>query len=335
MEGLNDDWIYTDAWRRFASFTTLSPGQYVFRVTGSNSDGIWNEQGTAIRITITPPFWQTWWFRVLAIVTILFIAIFLYRKKVKNLSIRTRMETELQTAQEAQMAIMPHQDPEVNGFDISGLCIPASEVGGDFFDYLWMDEKHTYFGIAVGDVSGKAMKAAITAVMSNGIIFSKAFETHSIKDIMTRINKPLYFKTEKQVFTALCLTSININTREMTFSNAGLNAPLLKSGDSVSKLESSGPRFPLGLRKNIHYREKSFRLNRGDIVILYTDGISESWNINEEVYGNQRLSGLLEQLNTIHLSASDIIAKIMADLEGFSGEMAQQDDMTVVVVKVL
>jgi serine phosphatase RsbU (regulator of sigma subunit)/ligand-binding sensor domain-containing protein len=335
MEGLNEDWIYTDAWKRFAVFTTLSPGRYVFKVKGSNNDGIWNEEGVSIKVVITPPFWQTWWFRILAIFLGLLIALGLYKKNMQNLSVRTRMETELMTAHQAQMAIMPQQDPGVKGFDISGLCIPAHEVGGDFFDYLWLDEEQTHLAVAVGDVSGKAMKAAMTAVMSNGIIVSKAYESRSIEDILTRINKPLYLKTEKQVFTALCIASIDIRSKTMTYSNAGLNAPLLKRSDSVNKLESSGPRFPLGIRKNTRYLEKKIQLQAGDVIVLYTDGISESWNVQEELYGDERLAHLLETPDISSLAAREIIAKIMTDIQEFSGEIPQQDDMTVVVIKVL
>ena len=334
MEGLDEDWSHTGAWRRFATYTTLSPGEYTFRVKGSNNDGIWNEEGVSLKIIITPPFWQTWWFQVLAVLVGLLVAIALYKKNMKNLSVKTRMETELQTAHRAQMAIMPQTDPVVEGFDISGLCIPAHEVGGDFFDYLWLDEGQNHLAIAVGDVSGKAMEAAMTAVMSNGIIVSKAFETHSIKDILTFLNKPLYLKTEKQVFTALCIISIDILTKALTYANAGLNPPLLKRGDSVNQLESSGPRFPLGIRKNISYREETFQLQRGDLVVLYSDGISESWNLQEELYGDHRLIRLLETPDTSQLSSREIIARIMDDIKRFSSETTQQDDMTVVVIKV-
>ncbi len=335
MEGLGREWIATSAWKRFATFTTLPPGTYTFRVKGSNNDGLWNEEGVSVKVIILPPFWKTWWFRVLIVVIILLVSGSLYRRSMRNLSIRTRMETELQTAHNAQMGIMPQEDPGIEGFDISGLCIPAYEVGGDFFDYFWLDEGRSHFGVAVGDVSGKAMNAAMTAVMSSGIIFSKAFETLSIKDIMTQINKPIFYKTGKNVFTALCIVAIDIEARMMTFSNAGLNAPVLKSGDSVVRLEGSGPRFPLGIRKDIRYREETVQLKRGDIVVLFTDGISESMNTEEEFYGNDRLSRLLGGMDTARLSAGEIIGGIMDDINRFSGGVAQHDDMTVVVVKVM
>jgi sigma-B regulation protein RsbU (phosphoserine phosphatase) len=124
-------------------------------------------------------------------------------------------------------------------------------------------------------------------------------------------------------------------SKVMTYSNAGLNAPLLKRGDSVKKLDSSGPRFPLGIRKNIRYLEEKLQLHPGDIIVLYTDGISESWNTHEELYGDERLIRLLGEPEISGMTSREIISTIMTDIHTFSGEITQQDDMTVVVIKVL
>jgi sigma-B regulation protein RsbU (phosphoserine phosphatase) len=245
------------------------------------------------------------------------------------------METELQTAHNAQMSIMPHQGPEIEGFDISGICVPAYEVGGDFFDYLWLNSKMAHMGIAVGDVSGKAMKAAMTAVMANGIIYAKSSETHSITEIMSQLNQSLYVKTGKKVFTALLIISIDTNTKKMTYTNAGLPEPLLKSGHSVTHLESSGSKIPLGIHKKKDFTEDSVQLGPGDVVVLFTDGISEARNSQQEFYGRENLKRFLENLDTFHLSSKKIVDKIMADIKRFSGGVDQFDDITVVVVKVL
>ncbi|MCI0513691.1 SpoIIE family protein phosphatase, partial [candidate division KSB1 bacterium] len=212
MEGLDPDWIYTSSKKRFATYTTLASGSYTFRVKGSNNDGVWNETGAAIKIVITPPIWQTWWFRSLITLLILGIIFQFYRRRSKNIQIKT----ELQAAHAAQMSIMPQADPVVAGFDISGSCIPANTVGGDFFDYFWLNQEKTKFGIAIGDVSGKAMKSAMTAVMTNGMIYATVVESDlAIKAIMTSLNRPLYLKTDKTMFTALCLAVINLSTREL------------------------------------------------------------------------------------------------------------------------
>jgi ligand-binding sensor domain-containing protein/serine phosphatase RsbU (regulator of sigma subunit) len=335
MVGLDEDWIYTGADKRFAAYTTLAPGKYIFRVKGSNNDGIWNEEGTSIIVTITPPLWRTWWFQGISVILVLLIIWSLYKKRMNNLFLRTRMETELQTAHNAQMSIMPHRGPEIQGFDISGVCVPANEVGGDFFDYLWLNSEEPHLGIVVGDVSGKAMKAAMTAVMANGIIFSKSSETRSISEIMSRLNQSLYVKTEKQIFAALLIISIETSTKRMTYTNAGLPEPLLKSGHSVTGLESSGSKVPLGVYKEKDFTEDHVQLSPGDIVVLFTDGISEARNSQQEFYGSENLKRFLESLDTVNLSSKEIVDKIMDDIGRFSGGVDQFDDITVVVVKVL
>ena len=337
MEGFDKDWIYTTSKKRFASYTNLDPGDYIFRVKGSNNDGVWNEQGTSIKITITPPVWKTWWFRLISVFFIIGMTAAAFRWRLRYLSRKTRLEAELKTARDAQMAIMPQSDPRVPGVDISGACVPAHEVGGDFFDYIWLNEEKTKFGIAIGDVSGKAMKAAMTAVMSSGMLFLKADESNSIKEIMTRINRPLYFKTDKKMFTALFLGSLDINTKELTFTNAGLSQPMLKSNDTgvVTLIKGKGSKFPLGIRKDNVYLEKRIQLKSGDVLVLFTDGIPDAQNHHGKFYESGTLKILLEKMDITVLSAVQIKEKIITDVRVFTGSAPQNDDMTVVVVKVM
>lgn len=349
MEGYNKNWITTHADQRVAYFTNLAPGEYVFRVKGSNNDGVWNEEGAALKIIIKPPYWASWWFRIAMLLVIAGIIVLLYKRRLKNV----RIKAELRTAHNAQMSIMPQQDPQVENFDVSGVCIPANEVGGDFFDYIWLNVpgsedkvkktgkkygavwQRTKFCIAIGDVSGKAMMSAMTAVMTSGMIYLKADESSSIKEIMQRINRPLYFKTGKNVFTALCLALFDIETREMTFANAGLNAPLLKSRGKVIKLAGAGNKLPLGVKVDCEYREKKQQLLTGDVVLLFTDGITEARNHAKEFYGHARLKELLENMDVSGLSAKEIKEKIIAAVKHFSQGAAPHDDIAIVVVKVL
>ncbi len=329
MEGLDKEWIETGAQKRFASYTNLAPGEYTFRVKGSNNDETWNETGTAIKIFIAPPYWKTWWFRTLMVFLLLALILLGYRKRLQTV----RIKTELQTAHDAQMSIMPQKDPEVEGFDISGICVPANEVGGDFFDYIWLNEKKEKLGIAIGDVSGKAMKSAMTAVMTSGMIYLKADESSSIKEILQRVNRPLYFKTDKKVFTALCLASLDMKNSELTFANAGLNDPLLKKGSNVSKIKCDFHQLPLGVKPDLEYVEKKCTLAHGDVVVFVTDGITESKNASGDFFGQQALETLLAEMETTYLTAAEIKNQIVAQIKVFSEGAHQHDDITVVVVK--
>ena len=331
MEGLDEDWVYTDSTKRFATYTTLAPGTYVFRVKGANNDGVWNEEGTSLEITITPPFWKTWWFTLLWAVFGLAAAVVSYKRRLKT----ERMKTELQAAHDAQMSIMPQVDPQLEGLEVSGDCIPASEVGGDFFDYVWLNKKSTRVGIAIGDVSGKAMKSAMTAVMSSGILYSIAEEDIPVKEIMTRVNRPMFVKTDSKMFTALCLVSLDTLSRELVFVNAGLEHPLLKSGGSTAFVRGVGPRFPLGMIRDTAYEEKGIPLESGDVWVFYTDGVSEAQNHAKELYGEATLQNQLQKIDTAALSAQQIKEEILTHVRRFVGGAPQHDDMTVVVVKVI
>lgn len=329
MEGLHGDWIYTDSSKRFATFTTLSPGRYTFRVKGSNNDGVWNAEGTSIRVIITPPFWSTWWFRGMLVLSVLSIAYALYRWRLGSV----RMATELKTAHAAQMSIMPQSDPEVDGFDISGACIPANDVGGDFYDLFWHDDDRTRLCITIGDVSGKAMEAAMIAVMSNGMVYSRADETSLPGEVLTHLNRPICMKTGDTMFTALFLASLDVSSKTLTYSLAGMNVPVLKSGASTGSISSKKAGPPLGAFCESGYADETMQFKTGDVLILFTDGIIESQNSSGDFYDDERLLALIRRLPTDSLSARQIKDAIIKDVNAFVGNAVQQDDMTIVVVK--
>ncbi len=331
MEGLDADWITTSAQKRYAQYTTLAPGQYIFRVKGSNNDGVWNEEGISVAITITPPYWKTWWFRSLMVLLLGAAAFMAYQRRLRII----RLQAELRTAHDMQMAIMPQQDPILPGYDISGRCIPANEVGGDFLDYTWMGRSQSKFAIIIGDVSGKAMRAAMTAVMASGIIYAETRGGRSVSEIVTRSNALLFPKTDRRSFTALCLVALDPHNHEVTFTNAGLLEPILKSGEQLQVLKSTGALHPLGLLSDNKYEEKRLQLQAGDVLILQTDGLLDTMNHSQQFYGEERLHGVLRVLDMAAMNAREIRDAILADVQAFCGNAHRFDDMTIVVVKVL
>lgn len=246
---------------------------------------------------------------------------------------RIKIESELRTAHDTQMGLMPGEDPSIEGFDISGICMPANEVGGDFFDYVWLDEAKRLLGIAVADVSGKAMKAAITAVMTSGMIYREVGTNETPKSILRKINRPMYLKTDKNVFTALSFAIIDLPKKELTFSNAGQMAPLLRRGDTLQTLKVDGPRLPLGVREEVEYNEASMRLQSGDVLVLFTDGIVEAKNNREELWGFERMEEAVKNLPQA-FGAREMCKALIAEANRFAGAAPQHDDMTVVVAKV-
>lgn len=245
---------------------------------------------------------------------------------------RLVLESELNTAREMQLGLMPMKDPDIEGFDISGICMPANEVGGDFYDYVWMNEKRSKLGIAVADVSGKAMKAAITAVMTSGMIYRELEGNQWPKTILQRINKPMYAKLNRGSFTTMLFAVLETRKRTLSFSNAGQMRPILKRGARTEYIKMAG--LPLGVKENVVYHETKVTLKRGDVVVFYTDGINEAMNAHEEEYGLQRLESHIHQLSS-QFSARQCVESILADVRTFVGPSKQNDDMTIVVLRVV
>lgn len=246
---------------------------------------------------------------------------------------RAAYETELLNARDTQKGLMPSGDPVIENYDISGMSLPATEVGGDYYDYIWLDEKQSKLGIAIADVSGKAMKAAMTAVMTSGMIYQETENSQSPKIILQKINRPMYLKTQKQMFTALSFAVIDLPSRSFTLSNAGQMHPMLRRGTEVRFLKVPGVRLPLGIMEEVHYSELEEQLNQGDIVFFYTDGIPEAMNKEKELFGFERMEQFVRTLS-VDSTAKDITTQLFTAVQQHVGDAPQHDDMTVVVVKV-
>ena len=329
MEGFSDDWVSVPAERRFATFTGLRPGRYVFSVRGANSDGFWNEDETSITLTIKPPFWSTWWFRLTGVAVLAVLAAVVIQSRLRGV----RMRTQLAAAHDAQLAIIPQASPNIAGIDIAGAWIPAYGVGGDFYDYFWLEDEPPQLCIAVADVAGKGMGAAMNAVMSDGMVFSRARQAGSVEEIMDSLNRSLFHKVERRMFTAMCLVILEPESLRLTFANAGLCEPLLRSGHEVRYLSSRGSRFPLGVIRGAEYESTSVQLERGNVAVLFTDGVPEARNRENRLYGYNSPRDLLARLETDELTASEIVEIVIDDVGKFRNGAEQSDDMAVVVIK--
>ncbi len=331
LEGLSDEWIRVTADRRMATFTDLAPGDYVLRVIGSNSDGVWNKEGVSLAIHVLPPFWATWWFRLAMLTLLVGLVAAAHRGRTQFV----RLSTELKAAHDAQMGILPSAPPVAPGYDIAGVCRPASEVGGDFYDWFWLENDPENLCVAVCDISGKAMPAAMTAVMSDGMLISSAGEGRSIESIVARLNRSLCRKTKPRSFAALCLAALNTTTGELKIVNAGLCEPLLRRGGTVQPLDSPGERFPLGLFPDVSHQPLTVRLEPGDVVLLHSDGLPEAIDRHIIPFGYTRLEQLLQGLDTSQLTAAEICEAVLDGVADHAGSTPQSDDMTVVAIRVI
>ncbi len=331
LDGFDREWIPAGAGQRVATYTGLPPGAYLFRVKAANPDGIWAEEETRLRIVVTPPFWGTWWFRLASILALAGLAAVVLRRRMRTVS----LEASMRAAHDAQMAVMPHEDPEVEGFEVSGVCIPAFEVGGDFFDFVRSRGEDPMLGIVVGDVSGKGTQAAMTAALSSGMVNALVRRGESLEAVAEEVNAALRSKIERRMFAAACLATLDPGGRELTFVNAGLCEPLLRAGDTTTYLSAPGTTFPLGAGSRASYRSRTVRLSAGDVLVLYTDGVPEAEGRTGAPWGYDAFAGFLRGLPTSTLSARQVRDAIVREVARVTGRPRPADDVAVVVVKAL
>ncbi|MGB6033534.1 MAG: PP2C family protein-serine/threonine phosphatase, partial [Bacteroidota bacterium] len=254
---------------------------------------------------------------------------------IQRISERIRMAKELEIARSVQMSLLPKTDPRVEGFDIAGICVPAQEVGGDYFDFIPLGEDR--LGIAIGDVSGKGVPAAIYMTLTKGILQSHAEETVSPKTVLSKVNSLMYRTIERNSFVSMFYAILKIRDRVITFARAGQCPLILTQEPGRPGTFLSPPGMALGLEMGKVFdsvlEEQSVHLSVGEVLVFYTDGFTEAMNEDEEEFGEERLVGSIARHRD--QPAASIIRDICSEVSAFAGTRAQHDDMTMVVIKIL
>ncbi|MFC1580571.1 SpoIIE family protein phosphatase [Thermodesulfobacteriota bacterium] len=245
---------------------------------------------------------------------------------------KERIESELKVARDIQMGILhkifpPFPDRE--DFDIFATIEPAKEVGGDLYDFFFLDDDHLCF--AVGDVSGKGVPAALFMAVSKTLIMTKATQGLTSEAVLTRVNEDLSLDNPSMMFVTLFLGILNIRTGELEYCNGGHNPPyiLRKNGD-VELIEMTGG-MALGIIEDFFYQSKKVQIEDGDAIFLFTDGVTEATNTDEELFSEERLEKDLAELyeKPIH----ELINEVMVRIKAFAQGMPQADDITMMVLK--
>ncbi len=310
------------------------PGTYTFQVQAIDRDLRYSKPAS-LTLEVVSPFYMRTAFLVPVIgvgfILLLtsIISLTAYARRHRQVQAYQRLAVqELQDAHEMQMSLLPEAAPPVEGMEIAGRSIPANTVGGDFFDYLSLT--HGKVGIAIADVSGNGLRAAMNAVLADGILHDAATTESSCGSILSRLNSHLCPLMEKQMFTAFSFVIIDQDTGVIQWSNAGQPLPLIKRGNSVSEAEGDGE-LPLGIMPDVRYTDYEVELQAGDMAIFYTDGIIEAENADEEMYGTDRLLNLVAGIDSANTEG--VIEAILAGVAHFVGSAERYDDMTVVVLK--
>jgi phosphoserine phosphatase RsbU/P len=249
---------------------------------------------------------------------------------------RMRMKHALSLAMEVQQSLMPRHKPQVPGIDVAARSQYCDETGGDYYDYLEVETigKDTLF-VAVGDVMGHGIAAAMLMATARGVLRSHAQGCTSLGHLLTHVNELLVVDTDGKRFMTMFLGTMNASTMSLCWASAGHDQPLLYDPDSkkLIELESSNG-LPLGVEETATYQEAIHaKLRPGQIMLIGTDGLWESRNHADEFFGKKRVVEAMAAL--AHLSASEIEAGIYQRLKEFCGDCANVDDITYVVIKFL
>ncbi|MCL5027874.1 MAG: PP2C family protein-serine/threonine phosphatase [Bacteroidetes bacterium] len=252
-----------------------------------------------------------------------------------NITERERLQRELEIAKEVQMSFLPRSDPKFNGLEISSRCLPALEVGGDYYDFVNISDKK--IGIIIGDVSGKGTQAAFYMTLTKGFLKALSRISYSPANFLKELNTLFYDNVERGTFISMVYGIFDMEEKRFKLARAGHNPVIVKNSynGKAETLNSSG--LALGLEKGNVFsssiQEIEVPISSGDVFIFYTDGFTEAMNKSNEEFGEERLISSVE--SNSGLPANEIQKKIFTEVETFIGKASQHDDMTMVVVKVL
>lgn len=245
---------------------------------------------------------------------------------------RERQERELEIALEVQQRLFPQKLPQVDGLDFAGYCRPAQGVGGDYYDFIRVPDG--CLGIAIGDVSGKGIAAALMMASLQASLRGQTIKpAGAISETIEHINRLVYEASADNRYATFFYAEYDPVRRLLRYVNAGHNAPIVyrRNGDTPQFLRLEEGGTVIGLFPEARYRESELQLESDDILVAFTDGISEAMNGAEEEFDEPRLFEALRACD--RRSAADIIAYILEDVDRFTAGATQHDDMTIVVAR--
>jgi serine phosphatase RsbU (regulator of sigma subunit) len=238
---------------------------------------------------------------------------------------RKVFEEELKIARQIQMQMLPGQPPALRGFDLYGVAVPSRQVGGDYYDFLVIDDR--LLVIVVADVSGKGIPASILTATLQATVRTAGDAQVDPARMLARLNRLLYRNTSAAEFATAFYGVVDTNTGEMRFANAGHEFPFLTGAGGARALEESG--IVLGCMEDFEYPEHRCEIPRGGALVVFTDGVTDSETRAGENYGSERLRRVLEA--NAGASARDMCRRVIEDVRGF-GDGENQDDLTLVVL---
>ena len=239
-----------------------------------------------------------------------------------------RIDSELAFAKNIQLSALPGPFPKRDDFEIFGQMHTAKEVGGDFYDYFMIDDTH--LGFLIADVSGKGIPAALFMMISKSIIKTYSINNTDLANILYKSNNILCENNESNMFVTAFMGILDITTGAFSYASAGHNPPVIKRESKAYEWLEAKSDCPLAALENYEFTIYTTQINPGDVLYLYTDGVTEAVNRHEELFSPERL---LEYLNTLpEQTKPDSIMKLVEhEVEKFAKGAEQADDITMLL----
>ncbi len=253
---------------------------------------------------------------------------------------KKRLEEELRIAREIQMSLLPRGPMQMRGLGVAALCVPAREVGGDYYDFFPLDDAR--MGMLIADVAGKGTSAALYMAELKGLVLSLSKIYHSPRDLLIQVNRIISNNLDSRSFITMTYAVVDVVKRTLTYSRAG-HTPLIHLPISQNGTRQAHVLAPRGMVVGLHIdgiadrfesllEELTIPLVPGDVFVLFTDGITEAMNAQMDLFGEDRLRGLIEE--HAELSSEELRERILREVEAFVGEADPHDDMTMILLKV-
>jgi ligand-binding sensor domain-containing protein len=350
LEGFNKNWIQLGS-NHTVTFTNLSPGKYTLKVLGSNNDGLWNEKAAAITIEVTPPWWRTW--IAYSIYTISFLLI-LYRirkfeinrreQKIKvretELHIKAaeaekklleveneRKSKELEEARLLQISMLPRELPESSSFKLAAFMRPATEAGGDYYDFIF--EEDGTLNIAFGDATGHGLQAGTMVTLMKAFFTSDSTRL-GLQEFMSSCNRMI--KNIKPGRLLMSFSFLKIKNYGLCISSAGMPPVFYYNSREDAVEEILIPGLPLGGINSFEYNIVERNLNPGDTILLLTDGLPEQMNKDEEMFNYTQVKSIFSEAAV--KNPDKIIEALLSAGDKWMDGLVQSDDISFVVIRI-
>ncbi len=255
-----------------------------------------------------------------------------FDRMVKSLRENASLWHEFNVARDMQAQMLPASSPKVDGLSIKARSIPAKEVGGDFYDFLALEDGR--FGVVIGDVSGHGLSAAMVMTAAMGTVRFAAEGKTQTNEVLNMVSARLNKDTQSNMFVALFYGIFDPKTKQLHYTNAGQTMPYLHRNGKTEFLPQAenSDRFPLGIVPTTIYEQLTIDLHSGDRLVFYTDGIVDAMNGNFESYGFDRFSESIRRNSDC--TPADAIERLVAGMKLYSGDANFHDDVTLVIVEI-